>query len=444
MGKMEARLWQVSQTLKRDNFWADLARPIDQALEELAQADASSEPDSARKHRKQAQGLLGEAHDVFRRAAERGIFVEEERVVSAALDALERTGSLATHSPAALEAEASALMEALQRTAGQRQHHRQASATAQAEKFRQQALSACAGALITSVLVTPFEVVKVRQQAMIEQPPAAITLARKLVRTEGLRTLWSGLGAALVMGVPSTVFYLTAYESTRDELNARWAMGHQWASFVAGGAARLITSTMVSPLELLRTRMQAHAEPAGLFALAREAVRSEGVSSLWRGLVPTLWRDVPFSCFYWLTYEMIKHRCLATSSNQELPASLAFGAGATAGTLAAVATTPLDVIKTRQQLQENAERCRSSRACGGTAYELVKTARAEGLSALFVGLGPRVAKVAPSCAIMIASYELGKRYLSSPPAQSTRQLASAPPARQSCLGSYISSCNSNR
>merc|ERR1712216_776363 len=100
MGKMEARLWQVSQTLKRDNFWADLARPIDQALEELAQADASSEPDSARKHRKQAQGLLGEAHDVFRRAAERGIFVEEERVVSAALDALERTGSLATHSPA--------------------------------------------------------------------------------------------------------------------------------------------------------------------------------------------------------------------------------------------------------------------------------------------------------------------------------------------------------
>ena len=41
---------------------------------------------------------------------------------------------------------------------------------------------------------------------------------------------------------------------------------------------------------------------------------------------------------------------------------------------------------------------------------LARIARAEGAPALFAGVLPRLAKVAPSCAIMIASYEMGKRY----------------------------------
>jgi len=34
-------------------------------------------------------------------------------------------------------------------------------------------------------------------------------------------------------------------------------------------------------------------------------VANNGVLTLWRGLGPTLWRDVPFSAMYWYGYEMI-------------------------------------------------------------------------------------------------------------------------------------------
>lgn len=38
----------------------------------------------------------------------------------------------------------------------------------------------------------------------------------------------------------------------------------------------------------------------------RLLVKQDGVTGLWRGLSPTLLRDVPFSAIYWMNYETIK------------------------------------------------------------------------------------------------------------------------------------------
>jgi hypothetical protein len=55
---------------------------------------------------------------------------------------------------------------------------------------------------------------------------------------------------------------------------------------------------VVSPIELMRTRMQAEQalRRQGMVGGAVALVRREGYGALWKGLYPTLWRDVPFSC----------------------------------------------------------------------------------------------------------------------------------------------------
>ncbi|MEW5303692.1 MAG: hypothetical protein WDW36_006361 [Sanguina aurantia] len=79
-------------------------------------------------------------------------------------------------------------------------------------------------------------------------------------------------------------------------------------------------------------------------------------------------------------------------------------AGSVAGGVAAVATTPFDVIKTRLQIAGVG----SGTAAGGIlgmARDVVRTAGARGL---FLGGGLRAARSAPACAIVIAGYELFK------------------------------------
>ena len=138
-------------------------------------------------------------------------------------------------------------------------------------------------------------------------------------------------------------------------------------------------------------------------------MRTNGWLSLWRGLVPTLLRDVPFSGIYWTTYELIKPRVtsvlLSRAERQpnESTFAPAFVSGATAGMLAALLTQPFDVVKTHRQMHLVDNAITTKSIC-------TTIVRDHGLAGFFAGLVPRVVKVAPACAIMISTYEVGKAF----------------------------------
>lgn len=175
---------------------------------------------------------------------------------------------------------------------------------------------------------------------------------------------------------------------------------------VAGVSARSIVSSVVSPLELIRTNLQStpslpntpHTLKSVLTSL-EGLVRAHGIRHLWRGLGSTLWRDVPFSGVYWASYEGMKG--YLEKRGRSGP-SLAFICGATSGTAAALLTSPFDVLKTRQQALVMSTPGQRTSALP-FLRQLVRT---EGTSALFAGLGPRIAKIAPACGIMISCYEV--------------------------------------
>lgn len=78
--------------------------------------------------------------------------------------------------------------------------------------------------------------------------------------------------------------------------------------------------------------------------------------------------------------------------------------GAMSGTIAAAVTTPLDVVKTRQQIMS-----KGNSQTPSVHRLLLDIGRNEGLPGLFSGIGPRCIRAAPSCAIVLSTYEFLKR-----------------------------------
>ena len=184
-----------------------------------------------------------------------------------------------------------------------------------------------------------------------------------------------------------------------------------FAPLLAGVIARSAITTIASPLELIRTNLQStplspnnpHTLRSVLSSF-RLLAQTNGFRSLWRGLGPTLWRDVPFSGFYWASYETWK-RTFSRYGHEGT--WVAFISGAISGTSAALITSPFDVLKTRRQaLVMTAANHRVSR----TWPLLLQIIRTEGSSALFAGITPRVAKIAPACGIMISCFEVCIRH----------------------------------
>lgn len=176
----------------------------------------------------------------------------------------------------------------------------------------------------------------------------------------------------------------------------------------AGIAARTTISTIATPLELIRTNLQSTPLSAdkphtlrSVIASIRMSVAENGPRVLWRGLGPTLARDVPFSGFYWASYEALKQR-FARHGHEG--AYAAFLSGSISGTGAAILTSPTDVLKTRRQALVMASAETQAMSSFGLLTRIIQT---EGVSALFAGSTPRIAKIAPACGIMIASFEVG-------------------------------------
>lgn len=303
---------------------------------------------------------------------------------------------------------------------------------------QQQVLASCSGAVLTSLLMTPFDVIKVRLQAQarirtVERcmvcfngvvdhlhvcptpkycPPSqrifnsTLDALMKIVRYEGLAVLWSGLAPAMVMSVPATVIYFTMYDQLKVVYGFKQGENNILSPMFSGMSARAFAVGCISPIEMIRVKLQSrkYYNYGELVGIVRSAVKQRGVASLWQGLGPSLYRDVPFSAVYWFGYEYLRSRYENPALHQM------FISGAISGTIAGVLTLPFDVVKTHRQIELGESSFESKKRYPSTFSLMLKLQREKGIKVLYTGITPRVVKVAPACAIMITSYEYGKAY----------------------------------
>jgi hypothetical protein len=180
------------------------------------------------------------------------------------------------------------------------------------------------GSALARLPCHPIDTIKAKLQAqhgarVVANTGAAnvgpIAAARAVMRSEGLRGFYRGIGVTVVGSVPAGCLYFTSYEMLRDQMMANNPMS-RWpvtVSLTAGFGAEAISCVMWVPIDVTKERLQVQSVlPKGSRRYTSSAhafttiLQREGLGGLYRGYAATLQSFGPFSALYFATYEQSK------------------------------------------------------------------------------------------------------------------------------------------
>ncbi|XP_038013023.1 mitochondrial dicarboxylate carrier isoform X2 [Motacilla alba alba] len=180
--------------------------------------------------------------------------------------------------------------------------------------FYQKVLLAAVSGFTGGFVGTPADMVNVRMQNDVKQPPAqrrnyshALDGMYRVLREEGVKKLFSGASVASSRGALVTVGQLSCYDQAKQLVLATGLLSdnvftHFLSSFIAG----LCATFLCQPLDVLKTRlMNSHGEYQGVVHCAVETAKL-GPLAFYKGFVPAAVRLVPQTVLTFLFLEQLR------------------------------------------------------------------------------------------------------------------------------------------
>jgi solute carrier family 25 citrate transporter 1 len=158
-----------------------------------------------------------------------------------------------------------------------------------------------AGAVEALLVVTPSEVIKIRQQERGNRSRSQLAVLRTVLSENGVRGLYRGLGATMLrqsgqQGSKFAVFY-----AMRDAIPS---------DLLAGLVANSAGAVLNTPLDVVKTRIQRQTAGTAKYRTLLQSFvliwREEGLSAFGRGLVPRLVRIGPAGAIQFAVFERVK------------------------------------------------------------------------------------------------------------------------------------------
>lgn len=259
----------------------------------------------------------------------------------------------------------------------------------------------------------------------VEMPHAPAPVARsgpvsvgvKIFRTEGVAALFSGISATVLRQTLYSTTRMGLYEIFREKWTDRntgtFSLTRKiTAGLLAGG----IGAAVGNPADVAMVRMQADGRlPVaqrrnykGVADAISTMVKQEGVTSLWRGSSLTVNRAMIVTASQLASYDQIKETIIkqgvmADGLGTHVTASFA------AGFVAAVASNPVDVIKTRVMNMKVEEGV--APPYKGAVDCALKTVKAEGPMALYKGFIPTISRQGPFTVVLFVTLEQVRKVL---------------------------------
>lgn len=119
-------------------------------------------------------------------------------------------------------------------------------------------------------------------------------------------------------------------------------------AFAAGALSAACTTVVLQPFDLVKTRLQNLTTTCGktgrMITIVIDVVRTESVSGLWKGSIPSLMRNVPGIGLYFCSIDFLSKKICGESPVSPVAA---VGVGMTARTFSGLVLLPMTLLKTK-------------------------------------------------------------------------------------------------
>ena len=263
-----------------------------------------------------------------------------------------------------------------------------------------------------AIVTCPLEVIKTRLQSSTRESLNVNNASMKscfvnIVRKEGWKALFRGLGPNLVGIAPSRAVYFSTYSSVKTLLNESFTESkeHPLIHMTSAASAGFVSCTATNPIWVVKTRLQLSRESITVRRCTQNIWSTFGFTGFYKGITAS-YVGISETIIHFVIYEFFKahikqKRLSNPNSDDKFDNRIFFqyflASAASKGCACAIAY-PHEVVRTR--LREE-----------GAVYKsfmqtLYLVWRDEGPTGLYRGLKVQLIRAIPFTAITMSTYEL--------------------------------------
>jgi len=168
------------------------------------------------------------------------------------------------------------------------------------DQYNSPFLAGCMGGAVSTLIVTPSEVIKIGMQADHSRFVARGKMREFITnryRTGG--SFFTGFWSTFWRETPATGVYFMSYKRGKEYFGPT-----RMSEIISGGIAGVLSWACILPVDVVKSRIQ-YGFKGTMKDCAMDIIRTDGIKGLFKGAVPCLLRAFPVNAVTFLTYEEI-------------------------------------------------------------------------------------------------------------------------------------------
>lgn len=159
------------------------------------------------------------------------------------------------------------------------------------------------------IALNPFTMIKTRFESRAfgsrVEYHSVMMAAKDVIKSNGIRGLWSGWGAVILRDAPYSSIFLSLYGTLKRMIKPQ-IPNETIAHSISGLAAGVIACTLTQPFDMARARIHLHpAEYKNTLQTLNRIIYEEGFGALNTGFVPRLARKSVTSMLAWTLFDRL-------------------------------------------------------------------------------------------------------------------------------------------